>query len=85
MGDPKSGPNLLLITFPLYNTWSVPLYNTRLVQFIVMLGSKSLYQKPLNVFAAEATPGTYRGTSLIRNLAPLGPYRRPAPRVLGES
>ena len=25
----------------------------------------------------------YRGTSLIRNSLPLGPYRRPVPRVLG--
>ena len=25
----------------------------------------------------------YRGTSLIRKLTPLGPYRRPMPRVLG--
>ena len=27
----------------------------------------------------------YRGTSLIRNSAPLGPYRRPMPRALGWS
>ena len=27
----------------------------------------------------------YRGTSLIRNSAPLGPYRRTMPRVLGWS
>jgi hypothetical protein len=27
----------------------------------------------------------YRGTSLIRNRTLLGPYRRPLPRVLGES
>ena len=28
---------------------------------------------------------TYRGTSLIRKRIFLGPYRRPMPRVLGES
>jgi len=27
----------------------------------------------------------YRGTSLIRKLKPLGPYRRPVPRVIGGS
>ena len=27
----------------------------------------------------------YRDTSLIRKRTPLGPYRRPVPRVLGES
>ena len=27
----------------------------------------------------------YRGTSLIRKLTPLGPYRRPMPRVVGGS
>ena len=27
----------------------------------------------------------YRGTSLIRKRSPLGPYRRPMPRVVGES
>ena len=27
----------------------------------------------------------YRGASLIRKRTPLGPYRRPMPRVLGES
>jgi hypothetical protein len=27
----------------------------------------------------------YRGTSLIRNSAPLGPYRRRMPRVIGGS
>jgi len=27
----------------------------------------------------------YRGTSLTRKLTPLGPYRRPRPRVLGGS
>ena len=29
--------------------------------------------------------GTYRGTSLTRKRTPLGPYRRPMPRVLGGS
>ena len=29
--------------------------------------------------------GTYRGTSLIRNSAPLGPYSRTMPRALGVS
>ena len=28
-------------------------------------------------------PISYRGTSLVRNRTPLGPYRRPMPRVLG--
>ena len=28
---------------------------------------------------------SYRGTSLVRNRAPKGPYRRPMPRVLGGS
>ena len=32
-----------------------------------------------------APPFWYRGTSLIRKRTPLGPYRRPVPRVLGES
>ena len=27
----------------------------------------------------------YRGTALIRKRTPLGPYRRPMPRTLGES
>jgi len=27
----------------------------------------------------------YRGTSLVRKRTPLGPYRRPVPRALGES
>ena len=27
----------------------------------------------------------YRGTSLIRKRTPLGPYRRPMPRILGRS
>jgi len=27
----------------------------------------------------------YRGTSLIRNNPPVGPYRKPMPRVLGGS
>ena len=27
----------------------------------------------------------YRGTSIIRKCTPLGPYRRPMPRVLGGS
>ena len=27
----------------------------------------------------------YRGNSRIRKRTPLGPYRRPVPRVLGES
>ena len=30
-------------------------------------------------------PLFYRGTSLIRKCTPLGPYRRPMPRVLGGS
>ena len=30
-------------------------------------------------------PTPYRGTSLTRNCNLLGPYRRPMPRVLGES
>ena len=29
------------------------------------------------------TPLQYRGKSLIRNRTPLGPYRRPMPKVLG--
>ena len=29
--------------------------------------------------------GHYRGTSLTRKRPPLGPYRRPMPRVLGGS
>jgi len=33
----------------------------------------------------EKTAGVYRGTSLIINSAPLGPYSRPVPRVLGGS
>ena len=37
----------------------------------------------------QSQPGTwlsaYRGTSLIRKDRPLGPYRRPMPRVLGGS
>jgi len=32
-----------------------------------------------------ALAGKYRGTSLIRNHPPLGPYPRPMPRVLGGS
>ena len=34
---------------------------------------------------ARACAGGYSGTSLIRQRTPLGPYRRPTPRVLGES
>ena len=33
----------------------------------------------------RGAPGPYRGTSLIRIRTPLGPYRRPMPRVLGGS
>jgi len=32
-----------------------------------------------------AQPTQYRGTSLTRKGTPLGPYRRPKPRVLGGS
>ena len=31
----------------------------------------------------KTTPPRYRGTSLTRKHSPLGPYRRPMPRVLG--
>jgi len=30
----------------------------------------------------ETERDTYRGTSLMRNRPPLGPYRRPMPRAL---
>ena len=33
----------------------------------------------------EAIGRRYRGTSLIRNRAPLGPYSRPMPRALRGS
>ena len=33
------------------------------------------------LFGAEG----YRGTSLARRITPLGPYRRPMPRILGAS
>ena len=39
-----------------------------------------LYQSRVQI-----NPLHYRGTSLIRNRTPLGPYRRPMPRVLGGS
>ena len=45
-----------------------------------VLCSKSLGSSP-RVFPNAA----YRGTSLIRKRTPLGPYRRPVPRVLGWS
>jgi hypothetical protein len=32
----------------------------------------------------KVPPQPYRGTSYIRKRAPLGPYRRPMPRVGGE-
>ena len=35
--------------------------------------------------AAGAPEGHYRGTSLIRKRTPLGPCRRPMPRVVGGS
>ena len=34
---------------------------------------------------AEEVGIAYRDTSLIRNQPPVGPYRRPTPRVLGGS
>ena len=37
---------------------------------------------PLKPPGALALESNYRGTSLIRNRHPLGPYRRPLPRVL---
>ena len=33
----------------------------------------------------QGAPNSYRGTSLIRKHSPLGPYRRPTPRVFGGS
>ena len=64
-----------------------------------MLRSGHVYQFPLDGLNPSATLtwsrnscdtftlGTerYRGTSLIRKCNPLGPYRRPMPRVLGGS
>ena len=43
--------------------------------------SEGLFQLAEDV----AWPETYRGTSLTRKRTPLGPYRRPVPRVLGGS
>jgi len=39
-------------------------------------------QSPLQY---NRTPKPYRGTSLLRQRTPLGPYSRPVPGVLGES
>jgi len=33
----------------------------------------------------DSVKSRYRGTSLTRKRTPLGPYRRPMPRVLGGS
>ena len=38
-----------------------------------------------NLAAFTQGPPMYRGTSLIRNRLPLGPYSRPMPRVLWRS
>ena len=38
-----------------------------------------------NALVSKPQPWAYRGTSLIRKCTPLGPYRRPVPRVLGET
>ena len=38
------------------------------------------YGRPINLIQV-----VYRGTSLVRQRTPLGPYRRPMPRVLGRS
>ena len=49
---------------------------------MVVLGERAIsYQRGNPVECAKA----YRGTSLIRNCSPLGPYRRHMPRVLGGS
>ena len=43
----------------------------------------SLFAKPYEALVLFISG--YRGTSIIRNSAPLGPYRRLMPRVLGGS
>ena len=35
--------------------------------------------------SAEESRKRHRGTSVIRKLNRIGPYRRPVPRVMGES
>ena len=36
-------------------------------------------------FAGQLQDGAYKGTSLIRNSSPVGPYRRTMPRLLWRS
>ena len=44
-------------------------------------GKKNLMAKK----QTESMPHLYRGTSVTKKRIPLGPYRRPMPRVLLES
>ena len=37
------------------------------------------------VFVNPLTPHPYRDTSLIKKRTPIGPYRKPLPRVVGRS
>jgi len=47
---------------------------------LLQLGVESLED-----LAMVETEVPYRGTLLIRKRTPLGPYRRPTPRILGGS
>ena len=50
------------------------------------MGEVPLYLAHMKPRPPESYSRTiYRGTSLERKRNPLGPYRRPMPRVLGES
>ena len=50
---------------------------------VFALNERVSTQDPLSLSASDAhTHECYRGTSLIRNSPPLGPYSRPMPRNL---
>jgi len=46
-----------------------------------LLNSTTVKMNTMTMLGKDDLP--YRGTSLIRKRTPLGPYRRPMPRVLG--
>jgi len=48
-------------------------------------GPKDVFVSAQGLLEIKETHCPYRGTSLIRKRNPQGPYRKPVPRILGES
>jgi len=48
-------------------------------------GDHRLPGRVLHSVLTRSSLGSYRGTSLMRNRTPLGPYCRPMPKVIGGS